>query len=404
MGPAVGSAPSTEVDGAPPSPSADKRFVDGTHRICPPEQTWHAIQSALAAAGVTRVADVTGLDHLGIPVYQAVRPASRNLSVSQGKGLTAAAARVSAAMEALELWHAERLDHLPSVTLSPREMRQAAAIPLSSLRWSARRSTDGASGADRLATTPLAWLPVRGLLGGRGGYLPRAMMELDFTPSEPLAPRPFDLTSNGLASGNCRAEAELHALCELVERHGVALHGQRLRSGERSPALRAESVASPGCRELLERVADRGGRVALFDLTWEAGVPVTLAEVALPDLPFVWRGSGCHPAREVALSRALTEAAQSRLTYIAGARDDLVLLAGAPGERDATAGFVAPAGEHDLEAMPDLATASVDGDLGAVLARLDALGLAPFALDLTRPDVGIDVVFAFIPGLLEVAH
>ncbi len=31
---------------------------------------------------------------------------------------------------------------------------------------------------------------------------------------------------------------------------------------------------------------------------------------------------GCHPVREIALLRALTEAAQSRLTYIAGSRDD----------------------------------------------------------------------------------
>src|SRR5690242_2091930 len=107
---------------APGRPPAEKRFVDGTHRVCTPEETWRRIQPALAAAGVTRVADVTGLDHLGIPVFQAIRPASRNLSVSQGKGLSAAAARVSAAMEALELWHAERLDHLPKVVLSPREM------------------------------------------------------------------------------------------------------------------------------------------------------------------------------------------------------------------------------------------------------------------------------------------
>jgi len=381
-------------------PAAEKRFVDGTHRVCSPEETWRSIQPALAAAGVTRVADVTGLDHLGIPVFQAVRPASRNLSVSQGKGLTAAAARVSAAMEALELWHAECLDRLPSVSLSPREMRHAAEIPLATLRWSA----DSSGARDRLASTPLEWLPVRALLGGPGGYLPRTMMELDFTPPEPLAPRPFDLTSNGLASGNCRAEAELHALCELVERHGVALHGQRRAHGGRSRALRPASIESPWCRELLARLFAAGGRVAIFDLTWEAGVPVVLAEVALPDLPFVWRGSGCHPSRDVALSRALTEAAQSRLTYIAGARDDLVLLAGAPAEHDATAGFVVPEGERGLDDMPDLASASVDGDLSAVLARLDDLGLRPFALDLTRPEVGVDVVFCFVPGLLENSH
>src|SRR5438093_6424733 len=34
-------------------------------------------------------------------------------------------------------------------------------------------------------------------------------------------------------------------------------------------------------------------------------------------------GMGCHPARQIALLRALTEAAQSRLTAIAGSRDDI---------------------------------------------------------------------------------
>ena len=34
-------------------------------------------------------------------------------------------------------------------------------------------------------------------------------------------------------------------------------------------------------------------------------------------------GSGCHLSADIALSRALTEAAQSRLTVIAGSRDDL---------------------------------------------------------------------------------
>jgi hypothetical protein len=63
-----------------------------------------------------------------------------------------------------------------------------------------------------------------------------------------------------------------------------------------------------------------------------------------------------------------------------------------------------PEGERGLDDIPNLASASVDGDLSAVLARLDDLGLRPFALDLTRPDVGVDVVFCFVPGLLENSH
>ena len=42
-------------------------------------------------------------------------------------------------------------------------------------------------------------------------------------------------------------------------------------------------------------------------------------------------GSGCHLYRRIALSRAITEALQSRLTHIVGGRDDL------SGRRTATA-------------------------------------------------------------------
>ncbi|SOJ53740.1 hypothetical protein MSIMFB_01239 [Mycobacterium simulans] len=73
------------------------------------EQTWLAVQPVLEPAGITRVADVTFLDDLGIPTVQAVRPASLTLSVSQGKAATYRAAQVSAVMESLETWHAENL-------------------------------------------------------------------------------------------------------------------------------------------------------------------------------------------------------------------------------------------------------------------------------------------------------
>ena len=56
----------------------------------------------LSSLGITRVANVTGLDYLGISVVMAVRPNSYNLSVYQGKGVTLDAARASAVMEAYE--------------------------------------------------------------------------------------------------------------------------------------------------------------------------------------------------------------------------------------------------------------------------------------------------------------
>src|SRR5207253_3020634 len=62
----------------------------------------------LERAGITRVANVTGLDRIGVPVFMAIRPNSRGLAVAQGKGIEVEGARVSAIMESLETYYAER--------------------------------------------------------------------------------------------------------------------------------------------------------------------------------------------------------------------------------------------------------------------------------------------------------
>src|ERR1051325_6080824 len=82
---------------------------DGPHRAASLEGTWARFAPAQRRAGITRIADLTGLDTLGIPVFTAIRPMGRSLSTQQGKGTTALAAKVSALMESLETWSAEHL-------------------------------------------------------------------------------------------------------------------------------------------------------------------------------------------------------------------------------------------------------------------------------------------------------
>ena len=90
-------------------PGAVKSFTAGTHRSISPEQTLARVQPWLKAMGITRIANITGLDVLGVPVVMVCRPNSRSLSVAQGKGATLAAARASGLMESVEFWHAERI-------------------------------------------------------------------------------------------------------------------------------------------------------------------------------------------------------------------------------------------------------------------------------------------------------
>src|SRR4051812_26986037 len=85
-------------DGAPMigDTSTTKTVLAGTHRVRPPEETLRCIEPHFRRLGITRLADLTWLDDIGIPVYQAVRPNSYTLSVAQGKGLTPLLAKVSA--------------------------------------------------------------------------------------------------------------------------------------------------------------------------------------------------------------------------------------------------------------------------------------------------------------------
>jgi ribosomal protein S12 methylthiotransferase accessory factor len=79
------------------------------HRSRPAAETLVRLESQKHRFGITRIAVVTGLDRVGIPVAMATRPNSRSVAVSQGKGLTLADAKVSALMEAIEIWHAEHI-------------------------------------------------------------------------------------------------------------------------------------------------------------------------------------------------------------------------------------------------------------------------------------------------------
>src|SRR5216110_1899697 len=81
----------------------------GTHRSASLDDTLKRALPLAPVMGITRVANVTGLDSVGIPVVMVCRPNSRSVAVSQGKGIDFASARASGLMEAAELYHAETI-------------------------------------------------------------------------------------------------------------------------------------------------------------------------------------------------------------------------------------------------------------------------------------------------------
>ena len=363
----------------------------GTRRAVPPAETLRRIRPLLARAGITRLADVTGLDWVGMPVYQAIRPQSRFLTVSQGKGLTRVHAKVSALMESLEGYHAERLD-LPTVRETVGEMRRRLAYEPRELELVERGRLP-----DHLA---LDWIPATDLATGAATWVPHQLCNLDLRIAERCYVQWFWATSNGLASGNTLGEAVLHGLCEVVERDAIWHALRKPASPNRGVELNTIDARLP--RRLVDRLVAAGLTVRVADLSGSVGLPCFEATLDHPDGPVLAGGWGCHPNRATALLRALTEAAQSRLAYIAGSRDDMPRhdYRAASVARAARAASLESAPARRYPDAPTLPPSSLRAELAEIVRRVQATtGMAPLAVDLVRVDFDLPVVFVIAPGL-----
>lgn len=114
-------------------------------------------------------------------------------------------------------------------------------------------------------------------------------------------------------------------------------------------------------------------------------------------------GAGCHPDRGIALLRALTEAAQSRLTAIAGGRDDMFRSVYSRSRDAASLRRIASslgACEGTQDFAPSWETESADEDVVLLLDQLRCVGVDQVAVvDLTKPELDVPVVRVAIPGL-----
>jgi ribosomal protein S12 methylthiotransferase accessory factor len=377
----------------------EKGWRLGSHWAVPPAETVARLRPLLPLMGITRLADVTGLDRIGVSVFQAIRPLSRSVSVSQGKGLDPDAARASALMEAVETWHAERIDR-PLRLARERDLAQAARV-IDTGRLPRVAGTEYDPG--RL----ILWLQGQELGSGEPVWVPYEPVHTDYTLPQPAGSGFFLTSTNGLASGNVRAEAVIHALCELIERDAVGLWFRSEPASRAATAVDPDSVDDPACRKVLDRCAEAGCAIVIWNVTSDVGVPAYQCLLLDERDPqgHGGLGSGCHPAREVALLRALTEAVQVRMTYVSGARDDLSAAeytSGARVQRLRQATWLATGsrGGIDYQALPGCAAASFEADLAAIDARLAGAGVGPVVIvDLARPEIGVAVVRALVPGL-----
>ena len=386
-----------------------KAYWLGTHRTHAPADTLASVLPHLSDLGITRIADITGLDRIGIPTAQAIRPMSRSLSVAQGKGLTDEAAQVSAAMEAAEAWHAETYDppqlrRTDRATLSLTEH----AISLAGLDFGGEFQTNSA-----LETKVMSWVPGTHLFDGQATWLPLDCVHLDFT--RPLETDFLVKSTNGLGSGNTLPEAIAAALFEVIERDCTADFRSLSREEKLSRKLTKVALSQSAAVPLVERIEGSGLALDVWETTNSIGISAYWAEIydyghradGLAATPVLQAqgGAGCHLDPAIAMCRAITEAAQSRLTVISGTRDDL---SGHDYERADDQNrtrylnrlFEEATGQAKPARLPDQSGDTSGADVATCLRLLANAGITEaIAVDLTKPSIGIPVVRVVVPWL-----
>ena len=358
--------------------------------------------AARAVLGVTRVAEITGLDCVGIPVVQAARPFSLSNAVAQGKGTTLAEAAASALMETAEIAFAERIDRFFTLRNSaeglaiPQGRFDAHVQPISLAHW-------------RQAT--IAWTQAHDLIHDRPDMVPFDLVHTAYVLPEDEPAVLFETSTGGLAAAFEEVDAVVHAILECVERDATA-RAQRTHGFFQRFRIDPATIEDPGVRGLLALLESKGMASALWYMPSPAGIPAVWchiveegrAESAI--LRFPAEGSAASPAPAAAVAHAILEAAQSRLAAISGARDDMTrdLYPKYPDwtRIEAHRRLIAEGPRPiDFRRIEPLAIGP-DGTKAALLGALERAGIDAVHLVKidTRPIAGLHVVRVLIPQLL----
>ncbi|MBX4995176.1 YcaO-like family protein [Rhizobium binae] len=276
-----------------------------------PRQTLQRILARRQEYGITRLGSITGLDWIGIPVVQVVRPRSRSVAVSQGKGLTFPLAAISGVMESLEGWASERIAPERIFTASLRAMNAGGD-------WSHL-----GVGRDEAM---LSWIAGLDLLSGRQMAVPLALVDTAYIVPSPH-PHWIARDTTGLAAGTSLQGAVMHACLEILERQARCTAMKTPHFFDRFQ-IDARSVRSGSAGDILQLLTKAGFVVGIWQIPAPHALPVYWCHVMedasrAPFAPLPAEGFGCDFSHNGALTSALLEACQSRLGVISAARDDI---------------------------------------------------------------------------------
>ncbi len=381
-------------------------YFSCTHRAIEPSKTIEKYEDKLKIAGITRVTEITHLDRIGIPVFSAIRPTAQDggVSIYAGKGAKKDQAKASAMMEGFERYSAEKqdIDDENSKLATLNEMENEKFIHPEELIIS--REVEN---IDFQKEKKIEWTFARDIITEEDYYIPSNSIFHPYIPKDNNTTSAiFKGNTNGLASGNVLEEAVLHGMFEVIERDAWSIFELTKKNKKE---INVDNIKNPLINELLEKFKKESIDINLMDLTADIEIPTIAAtadDTLLKDPALLTLGIGTHLNPEIAVMRALTEVAQSRATQIHGTREDtsravLMRKAGYERMKKMNKHYFEQNNENliNLSDIKDKSTKSLKKDIQITQNELKRNNLNKILFkDLTRKEIGINVVRVVIPG------
>jgi ribosomal protein S12 methylthiotransferase accessory factor len=406
--------------------SSPKHYLDdGGHRSVSPDQTLDRYGHLISpVSGVvmelSRISDPSnGLVNTyksshSMGVVGSLRGLRRILRhTASGKGKTNAQARASGFCEAVERYSFIYQGDEPRIQATLAELGDTAIPPEDCLLISdaqyADRETLNASPTVANNWIPqrfepdrsIEWTPVWSLTDGSRKFLPTAYCYLWYPLSRDHEFCRAD--SNGNAAGNTLEEAIYQGFLEVVERDCAAVWWY---NNLRRPAVDLTSFDDPYFRDLERFYRDIGREIWVLNLMSDLGIPVMAAVsrriTGESERLIIGYGADLDPA--VAITRALTEMSQVglELDKIPDEQIDAESAEWLLGATLKNKPFLMPDRTVPATKSGDferIRTDDILGDVQAAVAAAQRVGLEVLVLDLTRPDIGLNVVKVVVPGM-----
>lgn len=277
-----------------------------------------------------------------------------------------------------------------------------------------------------LRDTPVRWVAGTDLADGREVHVPAARVYVPYHYLPGSGDSPIDQPiSTGLACHLSREEAIAHAICEVVERDAVTITWQAMLA---PPQVRLETLSDANY-DLVQRFERAGGRVVMFDITLDHGIPSILSILLCREegAPALVAAGASSLDPDDAARGSLEELAHTR-RYAQFIRTHMDPPAPDPPGYESVTDQVAHLrlwADHRVLPLADFlfssprridfgdvqgyATGNPADDVGVLVERISAVGERTVIVDVTTPDVaelGLTVVRAVVPGFhpLHLGH